>query len=54
MSGCPAWYWPEHVSEGGSGGVILLGEVGTTLGVAPGESREVGDGKALAEGDGGT
>jgi hypothetical protein len=54
MSGCPAWYWPEHVSEGGSGGVTLLGEVGTTLGVAPGESREVGDGKALAEGDGGT
>jgi hypothetical protein len=54
MSGCPAWYWPEHVSEGGCGGVILLGEVGATLGVAPGELRDVGDAAALTEGDGGT
>ena len=53
-SGCPAWYWRGHTRDGGCGGAMLLGEiVGSALGVAPGESRGVGDATALTEGDGG-
>src|ERR1700682_521571 len=58
-SGCPGRYWPGHVKEGArawdglgegieEGLCFVIGEVGTTLAVAPGDAR------ALMEGDAGT